>query len=66
MVKELVAHLMTVRNVRAELADLIDDTPERAAMLSGYDECLRILGPAGASEKAARLMVEKLKGKAKG
>ena len=66
VVKELVAHLMTIRNVRAELTDIVGDTPERAAMLSGYDECLRILGPAGASEKAARLMVEKLKGKAKG
>lgn len=63
VVKELVAHLMTVDNVRAELADLIRDTPERAIMLSGYDECLRILGPAGASEKAAQLMVQKLKEK---
>jgi lipid-A-disaccharide synthase len=61
VVKELVAHLMTVDNVRAELSDLLRDTPERAAMLNGYDECLRILGPAGASEKAAHLMLKKLK-----
>ena len=60
MVKELVAHLMNVDNVRAELTDLIYDTPERALMLKGYDECLRILGPAGASEKAAYEMVRKL------
>lgn len=63
VVKELVAHLMTVDNVRAELADLIRDTPERAIMLNGYDECLRILGPSGASRQAARLMVQKLKEK---
>ena len=61
VVKELVAHLMTVNNVRAELNDLIHDTPERAAMMEGYDECLRILGPSGASEKTAHLMVEKLR-----
>ena len=61
VVKELVAHLMTVNNVRAELNDLIHDTPERAAMMEGYDECLLILGPAGASVKAAHLMVEKLR-----
>ena len=54
---------MTVDNVRAELADLIRDTPERAIMLNGYDECLRILGPSGASRQAARLMVQKLKEK---
>ena len=60
VVKELVAHLMNVGNVRAELSDLLRDTPERSAMLQGYDECLRILGPAGASEKAAREMVRKL------
>ena len=60
VVKELVAHLMNVDNVRAELTDLIYDTPERALMLKGYDECLRILGPAGASEKAAHEMVRKL------
>ena len=61
VVKELVAHLMTVENIRAELSDLLRDTPERAAMLQGYDQCLGILGPAGASEKAAKEMVKKLK-----
>ena len=61
VVKELVAHLMTVDNIRAELSDLLRDTPERTAMLQGYDQCLNILGPAGASEKAAKEMVEKLK-----
>lgn len=61
VVKELVAHLMTVENIRAELSDLLRDTPERATMLQGYDQCLDILGPAGASEKAAKEMVKKLK-----
>ena len=65
VVKELVAHLMTVDNVRAELANLIHDTPERATMLEGYDHCLRVLGPSGASEKAAHLMVDMLQRKAK-
>lgn len=61
VVRELVADSMTVYNVRAELTDLVNDTSERAAMLRGYDHCLRILGPAGASEKAASLMVKMLK-----
>ena len=65
VVKELVAHLMTVDNVRAELANLIHDTPERATMLEGYDHCLRVLGPSGASEKAAHLMVDMLQRKTK-
>lgn len=61
VVRELVADSMTAYNIRAELTDLVNDTSERAAMLRGYDECLRILGPAGASEKAAHTIVKKLK-----
>ena len=66
VVRELVAHLMTVDNVRAELADLLRDTSERAAMLRGYDRCLDILGPSGASEKAAKEMCKILRGRKKG
>jgi lipid-A-disaccharide synthase len=63
VVKELVADGMTVPRIREELARIIDPTGEgRKQMLEGYDEMIRILGPEGASERAAREMVKILKG----
>lgn len=62
VVAELVADSMTVSNIRRHLADLLGDTsPSRQAMLDGYAEVIRRLGPVGASEKAAREMVMELK-----
>lgn len=61
IVRELVAHTMTVDNIRKELGVLIEDTPQRSAMLNEYDRMIEILGPAGASEKAAAEMIALLK-----
>lgn len=54
VVKELVADGMTVKNIQTELKKLLAETPERKAMLDGYDRIIQILGKAGASERAAQ------------
>lgn len=60
VVSELVADTMTVDNMRRELSVLLEGEARRA-MLAEYDRIIGLLGEAGASEKAARLMVEKLR-----
>jgi lipid-A-disaccharide synthase len=63
VVTELVADGMTVPRIREELARIIAPTGDgRRKMLQGYDEMIRILGPEGASERAAREMVKIIKG----
>lgn len=61
VVKELVADSMTVANVRAELQSLLYNKVYRQQMLADYDRLIQILGPAGASQTAARQMVALLK-----
>lgn len=61
VVRELVADGMNVANIRHELSLLLGDTPARRQMLDEYDRVIHILGPEGASEKAAQEMVESLK-----
>ena len=61
VVTELVADGMTVANVRRELARILPGGDGRETMLSGYDEMARILGAPGASERAAGMMVNRLK-----
>lgn len=61
VVKELVADEMKADNVRATLTPLLYDTPERRQMLSDYEQIIHLLGPAGASEKAAKEMVNLLR-----
>lgn len=60
VVPELVGADMNIERIRRELGPLLSDTPVRKAQLDGYDEVIRILGPAGASEKAASQIVELL------
>ena len=60
VVTELVAHLMNVDNVKKELADILPDGSKRQQMLEDYEEMNRILGGAGASERAAKAMIETL------
>ena len=61
VVKELVADGMTVENVKQELGCILPGGSGRAEMLAGYDQLCEILGPAGASEKAAEEIVACLK-----
>lgn len=59
VVKELVADTMTVGNMQKELEVILSGVG-RSRMLSGYDEIIASLGPAGASQKAAKGMVKLL------
>ena len=61
VVKELVADGMTVDNVKRELRSILPGGEGRQEMLDGYDRMIRILGPAGASEKAAAEIISCLK-----
>ena len=63
VVKELVADEMTVENVKKELKRILPGGEGRENMLSGYNHLCDILGPAGASEKAAEQIVACLKRK---
>lgn len=61
VVRELLAADMTVENITRELGKLLPpDSPERQAMLSGYDHMIDILGEPGASQHAAEKMVQLL------
>lgn len=64
VVKELVADAMTVDNIRHQLGLLLlPDGPSREAMIRGYGEMAGRLGLPGASRRAARQMVDCLRGK---
>lgn len=61
VVRELVAADMTVENITRELGKLLPpDSPERQAMLSGYDHMIDILGEPGASQHVAEKIVQLL------
>lgn len=62
-VTELVAADMCVDNIITELGKLLPSTNERAAMLNEYDRIIGILGDAGASQRAAAIMVQSIKNK---
>lgn len=62
VVRELVADTMTVEQVRQELERLLHDEEYRRRMLEGYDRMADRLGEAGAPRRAARRMVELLRG----
>lgn len=65
IVSELVADKMKLTYVQNELGKILTDTPERDQMLKGYDEMIKILGPAGASQNAAQQMVSLLQDRLK-
>ena len=60
VVTELVAGDMSVRAVRRELAQILPGGKERERMLADYETLIQVLGEAGASERAARHMLEAL------
>ena len=61
VVKELIAHLFTVENMTAELNKLLNDKVYRQKMVNEYAEIKKSLGNAGAAERTAKKMIEKLK-----
>ena len=61
IVEELVADGMTVNNIKSQLKKILPGGEERNNMLASYDEMLKILGNAGASERAAEEMIKELK-----
>lgn len=60
VVPELVAGDMAVSRVMEELDKLVHDTSSRERMLQEYDRLIQLLGPAGASEKTATVMLSLL------
>ena len=61
IVTELVADGMTEENVEHCLKEILPGGSRRTQMLSDYEEMNRILGGAGASERAAKEMIKILK-----
>ena len=61
VVKELVADTFSVENIRRELEAILPGGSKREAMLSDYEEIHRLLGESDAPEKAAAIMIEKLR-----
>ena len=60
VVKELIAHLFTVTNMRRELDKLLNNQAYRQNMLKDYSEMTQLLGEPGAAKRAAIKMYEKL------
>lgn len=61
IVQELFAKFFSVKSIHNESDRLLNNTEYRNKMLAGYDEVIKILGKEGASQRAAKLMIEKLK-----
>ena len=61
VVPELVAHQMTVGNVRKHLLSILPDREAREQQLRGYDLMAQKLGEPGAPKRAARQMVQMLR-----
>lgn len=60
-VKELLMQKLNKKRLLKELAAVLYDDTTRAEMLSDYDELGELLGPPGASDRFAALMVKELK-----
>jgi len=60
-VTELIQYKFTPDSLSRELAPLLTDGKERSHMLNDYKELLTLVGPPGASDRAAALMVDKLR-----
>ena len=59
---ELVADGMTVTNLKAELKQILPDGNKRSKMLSDYEQLIQTLGTAGASQRAAEIIISSLSG----
>lgn len=60
VVKELLAHLFTVKNIVSELDLILNNDDYRQNMLNEYAQMKNVLGQPGAAERAARLIVASL------
>ena len=58
VIPELLMHLCTVDSIDSHLTQLLDDTPQRAAMLDGYRRLADRLGTNVCTDEAARLIVK--------
>lgn len=63
VVAELIQYKFTAETLSRELAPLLPDGEARSRMLNDYKELLSRVGPPGASDRAASIMVENLQGK---
>ncbi len=61
VVQELFAKFFSVESIREEVNKLVNDNIYRNMMLDEYDNIINILGKPGASERAANIIIEKLK-----
>jgi lipid-A-disaccharide synthase len=61
IVKELLAHLFTVKNIADELDLILNNTTYRQTMLQNYSIIKKSLGEPGTAERAAKKMVELLR-----
>ena len=58
-VKELFQRSFSLELLESELKELLNDTPRRKEMLEDYQELQLRMGKHGASEKTAKLILEK-------
>jgi len=58
VVKELIQHELTVENLSLELKKLMEDKPNRERILSEYKQINEKLGGAGASDRAAKIIID--------
>lgn len=61
VVSELFGAKFSAERIHHELKRIVEDPPYRAGMQKGYDRVIAALGQPGASQHAARLIVESLK-----
>lgn len=57
---EFIQGAASPQNLAGALFPLLQEGPERASMLAGYREVVQSLGPGGASERAADIVLEEL------
>ena len=63
VIRELIQYDLTEKNLLSELKAILPGGEKREKILSDYEALKVKLGPAGASARIAREMVEELKGK---
>ncbi|HBX46033.1 MAG TPA: lipid-A-disaccharide synthase, partial [Porphyromonadaceae bacterium] len=62
VVKELFAVFFSERNIQKELDLLLNDDAYRQTMLGNYEEMRQFVGGPGASDRAAAVIVDAIRG----